>query len=211
MRHALLPSIAVLAGALGIGCSDQSGVTSADPGGIDPYDGTLSNATEIQRFEDFLVIFHGQADPPLFAAVGVGLEEFPAVCAGAAPPQELADYLVITHPSKQGGTSAHVQVKDKELSALVWRVDVGEPGVDICQLEPLAVGTVKVTVNDNEGEFFETAPGANAFVIRFVGIVTDQETGQRYHLQGAVQIVVLPDGTFTFLPVPFLSLRPIGG
>lgn len=73
------------------------------------------------------------------------------------------------------------------------------------------VGTVKVTLNDNEGEFFETAPGANAFVIRFVGTVTDQETGQRYHLQGAIQIVVLPNGTFTFPPVPFLRLTPIGG
>jgi hypothetical protein len=211
MRHSILLSTAVLAGSLGIGCGDQSGVTNPDPGGVNPSDGTLSYKTEIQRFEDFLVIFHGQADPPLFAAIGVGLEEFPAVCAGTAPPEELADYLIITHPSKQGGTSAHVQIKDKELSALVWQVDVGEPGVDICQLEPLAVGTVNVTVNDNEGEFFETAPGANAFLLRFVGIVTDQETGQRYHLQGAVQIVVLPDGTFTSRPVPFLSLRPVGG
>ena len=83
-------------------------------------------------------------------------------------------------------------------------------GVDLCDLQPF-VGTVNVTVNDNEGEFFETAPGANAFFHRFVGTVTDQETGQRYHLQGRIQIVVLPDGTFKFLPVPFLSLRPIGG
>ena len=36
MRHALLLPAAVLAGALGIGCSDQSGVTNPDPGGINP-------------------------------------------------------------------------------------------------------------------------------------------------------------------------------
>jgi hypothetical protein len=41
--------------------------------------------------------------------------------------------------------------------------------------------------------------------------VTDQETGQRYHLQGRFQVLVSPDGTSKFLPVPFLSLRPIGG
>jgi hypothetical protein len=209
MRHSLLLPAAVLAAALGIGCGEQSGVTNPDPVGSHPYNGTLSNTTEIQRFEDFLVISQAQADPPLVALVGVGLEEFPDFCAGAAP-QELSNFLIITHPSKQGGTSAHVQIKNNELSALVWQVDVGT-GADICQLEPLAVGTVKVMLNDNEGEFFETAPGANAFFYQFVGTVTDQETGQRYHLKGKFQIVVLPDGTPKFLPVPFLSLRPIGG
>ena len=38
-----------------------------------------------------------------------------------------------------------MQIKDNELSALVWQVDVGT-GADICQLEPLAVGTVNVTL-----------------------------------------------------------------
>jgi hypothetical protein len=208
MRHSLLLPTAVLAGALGIGCSDQSGVTNPDPGGINPYDGTLSNATEILRFEAPVIIFQGQSDPPIAAVIGVGLEEFPDVCADAEP-QDLADWLIVTHPSKQGGTSAHVQVKDNELSALVWPVDVGT-GVDLCDLQPF-VGTVNFTFNDNEGEFFETAPGANAFFQRFVGTVTDQETGQRYHLAGAVQIVILQDGTEKVLPVPFLSLRPIGG
>jgi hypothetical protein len=90
MRHSLLLPTVVLAGALGIGCRDQSGVTNPDPGGINPYDGTLSNATEILRFEEPVIIFHGQEDPPITALIGVGLEEFPDVCAGAAP-QELAD------------------------------------------------------------------------------------------------------------------------
>jgi hypothetical protein len=89
--------------------------------------------------------------------------------------------------------------------------DVGAGG-DICdsQVQPF-VGTVNFIFNDNEGEFFETAPGANAFFQRLVGTVTDQETGQRYHLQGAIQIVILQDGTVKEIPVSFLSLRPIGG
>jgi hypothetical protein len=211
MHRSLLLSIptAAIAGALALGCSDQSGVTNTDPAVISSYDGTLSKATEIQRFEDFLIISQAQADPPLVALVGVGLEELPDFCAGAAP-QELSDFLIITHPSKQGGTSAEVHIKNNELSALVWQVDVGT-GADICQLEPFAVGTVNVMLNDNEGEFFETAPGANAFFYQFVGTVTDQESGQRYHLQGRFQILVSPDNTFKFLPVPYLNLRPIGG
>jgi hypothetical protein len=208
MRHSLLLPTAVLTGALGMGCSDQSGVTNPDPGVTNRYDGTLASATEILRFEAPVVIFHGQEDPPLAAIIGVSLEEFPDFCAGAEP-QEVADWLIVTHPSKQGGTSAHVQVKDNELSALVWPVDVGT-GVDLCDLQPF-VGTVNFTFNDNEGEFFETAPGANAFFQRFVGTVTDQETGQRYHLAGAVQTIIFQDGTVKTLPVPFLSLRPIGG
>jgi hypothetical protein len=119
--------------------------------------------------------------------------------------------MIVTHPSKQGGTSAHVLTKGKDVSALVWPVDIG-PGGDVCDLalQPF-VGTVNVTINDNEGEFFETAPGANAFLIRFVGTVTDQATGQRYHLQGSIQIVFFQDGTVKELPVTFLRLTPIGG
>ena len=119
--------------------------------------------------------------------------------------------MVVTHPTKQGGTSEHVLIRGKDVSALVWPVDIGAGG-DVCDLavQPF-VGTVNVTLNDNEGQFFETAPGANAFFIRFVGTVTDPETGQRYHLAGAIQMLFLPDGTFKQLPVPFLRLTPIGG
>jgi hypothetical protein len=204
MRHSSLLPTAALASALLLGCSDQ-------PGGTDPNpDATPSLKAEISRFETPLIISFASGDPDIAALVGVSLEHFPALCAGAEP-EAVAETMIVTHPSRQGGTSAHVLTKGTEVPALVWPVDIG-PGGDVCDLtvQPF-VGTVNVTINDNEGEFFETAPGANAFFIRFVGTVTDTETGQRYHLQGAIQIVVLPDGTFTFPPVPFLSLTPIGG
>jgi hypothetical protein len=204
MRRSFLLTTAALAGGLALGCGDQPSITDSDPN-LSP-----SFQAEISRFEQPLLVFFGQADPPLAVHLGVSLEDFPAFCAGADP-ELVADAMIVTHPTKQGGISEHVLITAKELNALVWQVDVGEPGVDICQLEPLAVGTVHITINDNEGQFFETAPGGNAFSIRFVGTVTDPETGQRYHLQGASQIVVLPDGTFKFPPVPFLSLTPIGG
>jgi hypothetical protein len=204
MRHSSLLPTAALASALLLGCGDQLGVT-------DPVRAvTPSLKAQVDRFETPLAIFFGQEAPPIAVHLGVSPEDFPAFCAGAEP-EAVAEAMIVTHPTKQGGTSEHVYITAKDLSALVWQVDVGEPGVDICQLQPLAVGTVHLTINDNEGQFFETAPGANAFFTRFVGTVTDQETGQRYHLQGAVQIVILQDGTFKLLPVPFLSLTPIGG
>jgi hypothetical protein len=204
MRRSFLLSTVTLAGALALGCGDQPGVTDPD------RDFAPSFGAEISRFVQPLIVFFGQADPPLAVHLGVSLEDFPAFCAGAEP-EAVADAMIVTHPTQQGGTSEHVLITAKDINALVWQVDVGEPGVDICQLQPLAVGTVHITLNDNEGQFFETAPGANAFFIHFVGTVTNPETGQRYHLQGKIQIVVLPDGTFKFLPVPFLSLTPIGG
>jgi hypothetical protein len=204
MRSFLL-STAALGGALALGCGDQPGVTDPDPNAAPSFN------AEISRFEQPLIVFFGLGGPdPIAAHLGVSLEDFPAFCDGAEP-EAVADAMIVTHPTSQGGTSEHVLITAKDLNALVWQVDVGEPGVDICKLQPLAVGTVHLTLNDNEGQFFETAPGGNAFFIRFVGTVTNPETGQRYHLEGAIQVVVLPDGTFTFPPVPFLSLTPIGG
>ena len=205
LRSFLLP-MAALASASVLACADHANLTDPARDAMPPFAG------EVTRFEQPVVFFFGlgAGDESVAALFGVGLEEFPAVCAGAAP-QELADWMVVTHPTQQRGTSAHVQIKAKELSALVWPVDIG-PGGDICDLptQPF-VGSVHFTFNDNEGEFFETAPGANAFSQRFVGTVTDLETGQRYHLQGAIHLVILPDGTVKELPVPFLRLTPIGG
>ena len=204
-RHLAMPLAAVaLALALVPGCNDRPTVTDPDQRAAPSFD--------ISRFEQPLIISFSQESPPISALMGVTAEEFPALCAGTLEPQLVANTMIVTHPTKQGGISEHVLIKATELSALVWLVDVGPGGspCDFPDVQPF-VGTVKAMINDNEGQFFETAPGANAFSIRFVGTVTDQENGQRYHLQGAQQIVVLPDGTFKFLPLTFLRLTPIGG
>jgi len=204
-RSSFLPTTA-LASALLLGCSDQ-------PVGTDPKpDATPPVMASVSRVETPFFVFFGQAEPPIAAFLGVTAEEFPALCAGTLEPQLVANTVIVTHPTKQKGISEHILSMANELSVLVWPVDVEAGGspCDFPDVQPF-VGTVKATITDNEGNFFETAPGANAFSIRFVGTVTDQETGQRYQLQGSLHIVVLPDGTFTFPPSRFLSLTPIGG
>ena len=194
---------AVLAGALLLGCSDQRGITDPDP--VAP-----SFKAEILRFE--VPFTPSYSDGEITVFFGIGFEELSAVSAGAEF-ETLAEIQIVTHPSAQGGTSEHVLIRARELNVIVFAV-AGFPGIDFCDFQdvtPLAVGTVHALLNDNEGGFFETAPGANAYLERYNGNLINPETGQRYHLQAATQIVVLPDGTFTFPPVPFLSLRPIGG
>ena len=73
----LLPT-AALACALSLGCGDHRGVTDADP------DAAPSFKAETNEFDTPFTIFHGLGgDQPVAALLGVSLEEFPAVCAGA--------------------------------------------------------------------------------------------------------------------------------
>ena len=205
MRFSLVFPTCAFAAGLVLGCGEHPGITDANP------DAAPAFKAEVSRFEDHLIIFQGLGgDQPIAALMGVSPERFPAYCTGDEA-GELVPWVIVTHPSRQGGTSAHVRIKAKDLSALVWPVDIG-PGGDVCDLDVQPfVGTVHVTINDNEGEFFKTAPGANAVVVRFVGTVTDPATGQRYHLQGGLQFVILPDGTEKSPPVLYLKLTPIGG
>jgi len=199
MRRSLMLPAAALVGTLVLACDDHPGV-------LDPASGIAPSAKP-EIIQQPLVINFGNGEFTFFS--GVSLEDLPAVCAGADV-TEFAEVLLITHPSKQGGTSEHRLLK-AEMSATIWEGDLG-PERDVCELgPPLAIGTVNILINDNEGNFFETAPGANPLVLRFRGTLTNPETGQRYHVQGALQIVVLPDGTFTFPPVTLLRVTPVGG
>src|SRR5215207_8700778 len=141
LRSFLLPTTA-LTGALALGCGDQPSVT-------DPVrDAAPSLKTETSRFEvPFTPSF---SDGEITVFFGVGFEELPAACAGAEL-QTLAEIQIVTHPSRQGGTSEHVLIKARELNVIVFAV-AGFPGIDVCDfqgVQPLAAGTVHVTLNDN--------------------------------------------------------------
>ena len=209
MPRFLYLSTTVFAGTLILGCGEHSDVTDPIPDVIPSF------RAEFSEIEQPFTITLSSGGPDITALFGVPPDELSAVCSGEES-SELVDVITVNHPTSPnfGGQLAHVRITEAELSAVVWPIDLG-PGGDLCELveqgvQPL-VGTVRLMVNDNEGEFFLDAPGANAFSIRLVGTVTDQGTGQRYHIQGWIQLVLLPDGTEKFLPNPFVQLRPIGG
>ena len=202
MRHLHTLFTVPFVGALVLGCGDRPTVT-------EPLAGALpSLKTEISRSEQPLILAFGDARLGITTLMGVSLESF---CSGE-PIGEVAEVKILTHVSQQGDSSEHVRIVGREMTATVWSPDLG-PGGDICTLQgvqPFAVGTVRIDLHDNEGRFFLTDQGANAFSIRAGGMVTSPSTGQRYHLMASIQIVVLPDGRVQEPPVTFLRLTPVG-
>ena len=198
--HKLLTSLFV--SALVLGCGDRPGVT--EPASSE----TPSFKSEVSRSEEPLVLAFGDARLGINTLMGVSLEAF---CSGE-PIEEVAQVKIVTHVGQQGDSSEHVRIVGREMTATVWSPDLG-PGGDICTLQgvqPLAVGTVRIDLHDNEGKFFLTDQGANAFSIRAGGMLTSPSTGQRYHLMASIQIIVLPDGRVQEPPVTFLRLTPVG-
>ena len=96
------------------------------------------------------------------------------------PGPQLSDAFV-THPTRKGVSqnTAH-QSHGAKRARLADRCGSGVAAT--FQFQPF-VGTVNVTLNDNEGHFFETAPGRTRFsLVRGHG----DRPGDRaaYHLQG---------------------------
>jgi hypothetical protein len=200
MRPSFLLSV-TLAGAFTLGCGEDGAVTApvSDP-----------SLAEKSRFEQVFILSLNSEDPPITSVFGVSPEELPGACAGGEL-SEFVEGVSVIHPT-HGGLKEHVRLSSKEMCAIIWPIDLG-PGGDLCTLlgVPPLIGTVNFMLNDNEGGFFETSPGANAFSIRVVGTVTDSETGQRYHVLGSIRVVVLADGSVKELPSKFpIQLTPQG-
>jgi hypothetical protein len=98
MRHSCLLPTAALASVLLLSCNEPVGVADQMQAA------TPSLPHQLDRFETPLVISFAQESPPIAALVGVSLEDFPAVCAGAEP-EAVAQAMIVTHPTQQGGTS----------------------------------------------------------------------------------------------------------
>jgi hypothetical protein len=194
------------ASALALACSDNAGVT--DPAAVVP-----SFAAAVNRFDaPWPEIF---VDPEtgltLLAGATFDLEKlFDILCVGRDF-TEVADWLAVTHSTSGGSTVTHVRIEDQDQSVIVW----GVASEDICnelvipEVPPLAVGTARLMFTDND--FAGTSAHADAFGQRIEGTVTNPTTGQRYHLEAAYHVVVLPDGTLGVLRDRFVRLTPIGG
>jgi hypothetical protein len=195
-------SAGLVASALALGCSDRPGVT--DPA----TSGPPSFSAAIDRFEAPFFQLFVDVEQGLTVLPGASLEDLPALCADAEI-RDLANWLVVVHPTREGGTVAHVLIRDKERSVIVW---AAVPEENICELQdvqPLAVGTIQMTFTDDD--FGGTSPGSDSFGERVEGTVANPVTGQRYHLQAFYRVVVLPDGTVKVPVEGFTRLTPIGG
>ena len=197
-------STGIVASALALGCGDNAGVTG-------PATQTRpSFGAEVSRFEAPWVNVFADASAGLTLLAGATLDELPDLCAGGEF-TEVADWLLVFHPSKGGETVIHARIKNQELSVIVW----GTASDDICGelqgVPPVAVGTVHEMFTDND--FAGTSSHADSFGDRIEGTVANPATGQRYHLKVGVppRVVVLPDGTVKVPVEPFIRLTPIGG
>jgi hypothetical protein len=199
----LTVSTGVVAGGLALGCGDRPGVNDPSTGAVPSF------AATVDRFEaPWPEVFVDFASG-LTLVAGATPEELPALCA-AQGFTEVADFLLVTHPSQNGSTVIHARIKDQDQNVMVWQAAAG----DICEelvfagVQPLA-GTARMTFTDND--FAGTSSHTDSFGERIEGTVTNPATGQRYHLEAAYRVVVLPDGTQKVPTHPFVQLTPIGG
>jgi hypothetical protein len=200
-------STGVVAGALALGCGDRTGVTDPAPGTA-PSFGAAVDHFEAPWPEIFV---DPETGLTLLAGATFDLQQlFDILCVGQDF-TEVADWLAVTHPTSGGSTVTHVRIKDQDQSVIVW----GAASQDICnelvipEVPPLAVGTARMMFTDND--FAGTSSHTDSFGQRIEGTVTNPATGQRYHLQAAYRVVVLPDGTQKVPTHPFVQLTPIGG
>jgi hypothetical protein len=203
MHRSLLVAIGVLASALAFGCRDNIGVTDSAIGAAPSFKAT------IERFEaPWPEVFVDEASG-LTMVAGATPEELPDLCA-AQGFTEVADFLLVTHPTRDGGTVIHARIKDQDQGVIVWQATAS----DICEelvfagVEPLA-GTARMMFTDND--FAGTSSHTDSFGERIEGTVTNPTTGQRYHIAFAFRLVVLPDGTVKVPIGSFVRLKPIGG
>jgi hypothetical protein len=204
-RNLLMRTIStgVVASALALGCGDRAGVNDPSTGAAPSF------AATIDRFEAPWPEIFVDVGSDLTLVAGATPEELPDLCA-AQGFTEAADFLLVTHSSPNGGTVTHARIKDQDQSVIVWEAAAG----DICEelvfadVQPLA-GTARMTFTDND--FAGTSSHADSFRERIEGTVTNPTTGQRYHLEAAYHVVVLPDGSLGTLRDRFVRLTPIGG
>ncbi|HEX3235911.1 MAG TPA: hypothetical protein VHR41_17080 [Gemmatimonadales bacterium] len=95
MHRVLLIPVGVLAGTLALACGDNAGVT--DPATSAPPS-SEATVTRLEAPSPQIVI---DTEQGLTALFGISFEDLPAVCAGGEL-QDLADLLIVSHPTRAG-------------------------------------------------------------------------------------------------------------
>jgi hypothetical protein len=180
---------AAVLGAFALGCVDTPS-TAPNPAASAPEPNLSngpSNLPNVFRFEGILggaIVVDPQTD---LIAID-GLPENPpdlAECGGTDEILNLADFQVsgdladVFHVLAQGELNIHVY----QLSTFV----------DICTSEPLARGTGRLIINDNDAGVSGTR--TNSFGHRLNGLVTLADGGTA-HLTAHSRFLIMGDGTF---------------
>jgi hypothetical protein len=138
------------------------------------FEGIVGGAAFVDPVTD-LIAFDGLPDDPADATICGGTEEI----ANLADFQVSGDLTDVFHLLAQADENIHVY----QLSTFV----------DICTSEPLAQGSGRLVLNDNDAAVSGTR--TNSFGARLVGPVTLTD-GDTAHLVAEIRILIERDGTF---------------
>ena len=138
------------------------------------FEGIVGGAVVVDPERDLIVI-DGLPDNPADASICGGTEEI----ANLADFQVSGDLTGVFHVLAQSELNIHVY----QLSTFV----------DICTSEPLAQGSGRLIINDNDAGVSGTR--TNSFGHRLAGTVTLAD-GSTAHLASHTRFLIGPDGTF---------------
>jgi hypothetical protein len=175
---------AIVFSATALACAD------GPPGGPSPefnYSNGPSNLPNVFRF-DGIVGGAAVVDPETDLIAFDGLPDNPAdasICGGTEEIANLADFQV-----NGDLTGVFHLLAQAELNIHVYRLSTF---VDICTSVPLAQGTGRLIINDNDAAVSGTR--ANSFGHRLNGPVTLAD-GSTAHLAAHSRFLIEPDGTF---------------
>lgn len=177
---------ALVFGALALGCSQEPTANTSSPElnysngpsdlpNVFRFEGIVGGAAFVDPVTD-LIAFDGLPDDPTDATICGGTEEI----------ANLADFQVTGAIREvfQALAQAEENIHVYQLSTFV----------DICTSEPLAQGSGRLVINDNDAGVSGTR--TNSFGARLNGPVTLTD-GSTAHLLAEIRVLISRDGTFT--------------
>ncbi|MDQ3208735.1 MAG: hypothetical protein M3Q37_09035 [Gemmatimonadota bacterium] len=207
--RSLLPSIALLMGALVLGCTEIQEPTSrvGNTSTLSPAfarGGSGGGGAILARgslLTGFLIV---DEERGLTSIIGVPADEIAGLidCGGTGETEPLG-ILSVTRPTG----AIKFLLKSEESTVLVWQF----VSFDLCGVlattPPYAEGTARVRLTDNDVEF-PILPGGNAATTRAVGSVTVAATGEELGYRAFVHSLVKRGGT-SFDDIRFIASKII--
>jgi hypothetical protein len=206
MRYSLLLSVAALASALALGCTDRPVPTG--PAGSLPASLPTNRSPDgwgalVSRAPDDFSALIIDEERGLTALLGSTPEEIAPACLSGMEPESTLTQLVIRPDS-----SVKAVAKGRELGVTVWAALSGDLCGELVGVTPLASGTARVIYVDNDA--FLSFERANAFSVRAHGTVTSLATGEEFRLLVRFHAVWFPNEPAPEVQVSEVQLSPTG-